>query len=116
MGATHSYREVEREVATERQDVTSRQAAAHEIALLARVGKLVVEMSRVVHGPDVASFFRTEMIAYLGRDFPKGVTAVLVIPSPGRPGAVQLNAPRFVHVPFCSKIGSERGPAQQVGT
>lgn len=57
-------------------------AAAVITALAAGGGELVVELSGVVHKPEVAVAGGAEVVAHFGGNIPKGIAAVFVLPAP----------------------------------
>ena len=93
MDAADAEVEVEREGVVQPQLITADNTSAHQVALLAGRGELVVELPGLVHRTEVAAFLLTYIITYFGRHFPEGIPSVLVVPSPRCPRAVHQNAP-----------------------
>ena len=74
--------EIKRKGIVEFQLITSDDTTAHEVALTACFGQLVVELPGLVHRTDIAPFLLAEIPSHFGGHFPKGIAAVLVVPAP----------------------------------
>lgn len=116
MGIADACMEIQRQPAVQWQRIAARDATALIVALLARFAELVVELADVVHHAEIAPFLLIYIIAHFGRYFPEGISSVFVAPRPRSPRAVYEDAHVTVDAPFDAEVGSERSPAQQVGT
>ena len=110
----HGGMEVQAEAAAQFKLVSAGEGRAPEVALLARVGQLIVVLTCLVEDSQVAACLATKVIAHLRGDFPQPVAAGLVLPAPVGKGAFDKDAQARQGTVLHAEVGCQRGPSQQV--